>query len=340
VFLLLSGLAAAAPPGLAEKLATIRRTGHMQIGVSVVNIESGQRVDIDGNRPYPLASVFKLPVMIELAHQVQHHERGLSLQTPLTVTADVKCLGSGELKHARLGTTVTLARAVELMETISDNTAADLVFNTIGVDSVNRLMHGLGFVHSNIYLTNRAAWLISLGLGRDLRGLGAQGIIDRWTSWSQAEREAEAGKIVEENKGLSLSAFQAAETASESRPYLVDRMVAEVTDNQASPSDIADLLVKLYKGELLDRQWTDYCLGVLSRQKYNSRIPRLLPAGTVVYHKTGTLEGIVNDAGIIELGPDNHVVVVVFVKRIARGADGEAGTAIARIARAAYDAWR
>jgi D-alanyl-D-alanine carboxypeptidase len=59
-----------------------------------------------------------------------------------------------------------------------------------------------------------------------------------------------------------------------------------------------------------------------------------------VYHKTGTIEGIVNDAGIIEIATDNHVVVVVLIKRIAAGASSEAGTVIANIAKAAFDTWR
>lgn len=333
---------AQAPPGLLQKIQAIRaaHAGRMQIGVSVVQVESGRRVDVSADPPYPLASVFKLPVMLEMARQLQHHENNLSLETRLTVTEATKCIGSGTLKNAPDGTRLTLARAVELMETISDNTAADLVFNAIGTGSVDRFLHGLGLNGCHIFLTNRAAWLISLAHGSEFRGMGPAQIVSRWAALTHAQKEDAARRILAENEGLTVPQFQAIEDASESRPYAQDMLVAEATDNVAPPAELATLLVRFVKGELLDAHWTQYCLDVLSRQQFNSRIPRLLPAGTPVYHKTGTLEGIVNDAGVIEISNDNHVVVVVLCKRVARGASSEAGTAIAHIARAAYDAFR
>ena len=40
-------------------------------------------------------------------------------------------------------------------------------------------------------------------------------------------------------------------------------------------------------------------LEILKRQKFNTRIPAGLPAGTVVAHKTGEITGICHDAGIV-----------------------------------------
>ena len=67
------------------------------------------------------------------------------------------------------------------------------------------------------------------------------------------------------------------------------------------------------------------------------RLKGMLPAGTTVAHKTGTIGGTTNDVGIVYL-PENrgHVVTVVFV------ADSEVDIptrerTIAQIARSVYD---
>ena len=69
----------------------------------------------------------------------------------------------------------------------------------------------------------------------------------------------------------------------------------------------------------------------------------LLPAGTVVAHKTGTsdvTDGVVaatNDVGIITLpGNAGHVIVAAFLKA-ARGDDAARGRALALVGRAVFD---
>ena len=57
-------------------------------------------------------------------------------------------------------------------------------------------------------------------------------------------------------------------------------MVA-ATDNVGSARDSAQLLAQFASGRLLNPRWTDYCMGVLHRQKTGrTRIPGLLPKGT------------------------------------------------------------
>lgn len=339
-------LAATSPSRRAKALearvkALVARYPGMKAGVSIVHIPSGERVDVDGDRPYPLASVFKLPIMIEVARQIQAGEKGLTLDRQLVLRDPDKVIGSGRLQDKPAGSKVSLRQAVELMETVSDNTATDMVFDVIGVDSVNRLMKSLGLHESDIYLKNRPAWLVSLGMGSQFRGLGPRQIASKWLSMSSAQRHEAARKIEAENRGLSLSRFQAAEDASAAKQTHAENvLVAAAVDNMGSPSDFAELLAKLWQGRILDEEWTDYCLGVLARQKFNTRIPRNLPAGTVVYHKTGTIAGVVNDAGIMEVTPEDPVAIAVFVRDVQSGRQEAAQELIGRIARAAYDAYR
>ncbi len=313
----------------------------MRVGLTVLHIPTGERVDLDGDRPQPLASVFKVPIMIEVARQIQQGQKGLSLDRALAIREQDKCIGSGRLQQRPAGSQVPLRQAVELMETISDNTATDMVFELVGTDSVNRLMADLGLRESDIYLKNRPAWLISLGLGSPFRGMKPGQIASTWMGMSSAQRHQAARQVEAENQRLSLARFQAAEDASAARQSHAENVeVAAAVDNVGSSSDFAELLTMLWKGEILDRNWTDYCLGVLARQKYNTRIPRLLPRGTRVFHKTGTLAGIVNDAGIVEIAPGNQVAVVVFIRDIPEGQEDRAQDLIGRVARAAWETWR
>jgi beta-lactamase class A len=341
VMLTLAGPLLARPvPSLEKKVNALvaAHRGRMRAGVAIVHLEGGESVYLDAHTRSPLASVFKLPILVELARRLEAGK--LSLGQSLTLREDEKIIGSGRLRYRKAGSKVTVREAIELMETISDNTATDILFNAIGLDSVDAMMHGLGFNETEIFLTNRAAWLISLGMGAPFKGLSARGIAAKWLSMSVSERKRAAGQVIAENRSTSLARIQAAESASYARPYADDMYLAGVVDNLSSPSDLASLLVKLWKGELVNPKWTAYCVGVLGRQKFNSRIPRYLPRGVRAFHKTGTIEGVVNDAGVIEIGPHNHVVVVVLVHGMARGAEGQAEDLIGRIARAGYDAFK
>jgi Zn-dependent M28 family amino/carboxypeptidase len=68
-----------------------------------------------------------------------------------------------------------------------------------------------------------------------------------------------------------------------------------------------------------------------------ARLKGLLPPGTTVAHKTGTIGGVVNDVGIVYLpGATGHVAIAVMSKQTRAPADRVERT-IAEIARAAYD---
>ena len=70
-------------------------------------------------------------------------------------------------------------------------------------------------------------------------------------------------------------------------------------DNVASPREIAGLLLRLLRGQLVDRATSDAVLAVLEGTQDDALIRRYLPAGTRVAHKTGSLEKVRNDAAVI-----------------------------------------
>ncbi|OGD89640.1 hypothetical protein A3D07_00980 [Candidatus Curtissbacteria bacterium RIFCSPHIGHO2_02_FULL_42_15] len=59
------------------------------------------------------------------------------------------------------------------------------------------------------------------------------------------------------------------------------------------------LLEKIYNKETVDEQSSQEMINLLLAQKVNDRIPKYLPQDVKVAHKTGELETIRNDAGIV-----------------------------------------
>jgi beta-lactamase class A len=100
--------------------------------------------------------------------------------------------------------------------------------------------------------------------------------------------------------------------------------------------DMARLLVKIQKREV---KGAELLLDILRRcQTGEARLKGLLPEGTAVAHKTGSMGvTITNDVGIIALpGGAGHVAVAVYVKASDQP-ERARERAIAEIARVARD---
>ena len=104
-------------------------------------------------------------------------------------------------------------------------------------------------------------------------------------------------------------------------------------DLTTSPADMLLLLEMLALGEAVNPQASAEMVQLMARQRVNNRLPSLLPAGTIVAHKTGNLPGVVNDVGIV-YGPSGPFVVAVLVDRT--NDEAEATRAMADIALIAY----
>lgn len=111
------------------------------------------------------------------------------------------------------------------------------------------------------------------------------------------------------------------------RGHLADRK------DVATPTAMVTLLHKLDSGNVLKADSRSVLFELMSRCKTGTRrIRALLPAGTRVEDKTGTLDGVTNDVGFITM-PDGHRVALVVFARGGR----ERQTGIAEAARAIYD---
>jgi len=108
--------------------------------------------------------------------------------------------------------------------------------------------------------------------------------------------------------------------------------------DSSTPAAMVRLLGALDRGEVLSPRSRGVLLGAMSRcLTGKTRIPALLPAGTLVAHKTGTLWSQTSDVGIIRMPDGRKVALAVFVT----GQEPHAAQAsvIAQVARAVYDSY-
>ena len=125
----------------------------------------------------------------------------------------------------------------------------------------------------------------------------------------------------------------------------VDRTIAQLlaskrdlwdTRDSSTPKAMVDLLKRLYRGDLISTDSRNYLLGVMAKcHTGKNRMKWLLPAGTPVEHKTGTLDGLSDDVGFISM-PDGHRIAVAI---FARGGSNRPKT-IAEAARTIYDGFK
>jgi beta-lactamase class A len=102
---------------------------------------------------------------------------------------------------------------------------------------------------------------------------------------------------------------------------------------KTSAADVATLFSRLYNGTLVSASSSDKFLSLLKDQLVNNRLPVGLPAGTVIAHKTGDLDDVVHDAGIV-YGPKSNYLVVAM-----SGSWGSPGNAPAQFADLSKQLW-
>jgi len=179
--------------------------------------------------------------------------------------------------------------------------------DTIGGRTASRLMEAM-IIHSDNYATDLL-----------LKDLGGPSTVQAWLT-----QNGIAGVRIDRSIARLLG----------------DRRDLYDVRDSSTPRAMVELLRRLDSGRLIGPSSRTHLLGLMSRcMTGRNRMRALLPMGTQVEHKTGTLSGLSSDVGFITL-PDGRRIAVAF---FARGGTNRPRT-IAEAARAIYDgfaaAWR
>ena len=298
---------------LRERIEAVLPQAQGVVGVSIKHLESGVALAVGGDEAFPMASTFKLPVLVELHAAVK--AKRLRWDDVVSITPRDQHLGSGDITplYDPPGVSLSLGNLANLMMMISDNSAADICLSKAGAAQVTAHMRSLG--RNGIRVDRSCQELILDYQGRDtaaLRDLARDDL-----------REA-----LRRNPGPA---------GLEARFAADDRVAADPRDN-ATPNAMVALLEKIFRGEAVDRAASTAMLELLKRCRTgDGRLRGLLPSDTEVAHKTGSLGGVVNDVGIVALpGNAGHVAIAVMSKRT-RAPVEDVERTIAHVARYAYD---
>jgi len=252
----------------------------VKFGISIQYVEHCKEILINAEEDFHLASVVKVPIMVEAFRQIEK-ERSLTLTERLKCKDSFKLSGTGILKFLDEELTPTIKDFITLMIIISDNTATDTLLERLGGPSrVDTTMKSLGLKNIHTKMTIR------------------QG---HWDRGIRREPMTDPGEFEKARREMRLIFDSASYTASPE-------------GNSATPQSMTELLCRIYNREIWSKSACDLMMEIMYRQQRNSRIPSKLPSGILVAHKTGTITGVANDAGIIDIAKDNHCVITIFTR--------------------------
>jgi beta-lactamase class A len=214
------------------------------VGLVVEDLETGQKIAFNQEKLLPSASLVKVPIMLSCFYAAQDNK--INLKNTVILRSSKKVGGSKVLGDKPSGSVFTLEELLDPMITQSDNTATNMLIDSLGFDLLNTYFNKIGLKNTNI----------------------SRKMMDF------AERR-------------------------------------EGKENYTTAQEMAYLLKRIYYKKFLNKDISERCLELLGQQKVNDRIPRKLPKGTFVVHKTGLENYICHDAGIVFTDKGNFLICVL-----------------------------
>jgi beta-lactamase class A len=271
-----------ASAALNSQIEQIASSTRGPVGVAITLLEGGEVIAMNGQKHFPMQSVYKLPIGMAVLQQVDQGK--LKLEQKISVKPD-EFVRVGQHSPIRdknpRGANLSLNEILRYAVSESDGTASDVLMRVGGgAVVVRKYLHDLGIDNIMVIDTEKE-------IGRSVEV--------QYRNWATPEAALALLKVVAEGRSLSPESHR-----------LLLQLITE------TPTGL-------------------------------KRIKGLLPAGTVVAHKTGTglSEGLtraVNDIGIVTLPDARRLAIAVFVSDTKL--DSEACEAvIAKISRAAWDCW-
>ena len=290
---------------LQELFERTAQKGTGLLGIGFKDMNTGEEVYYNGDKVFPLASVYKIFVLCELFRMQK--EGTFSFADRHTLLESEKSIGSGILELIGEGAVFSMMDLIMLMMSISDNTATRLLQQYTSDETVT----------ANI--------IEPLGMQDTLYRSGA-GLCNYYNV------------TVEEYRKVTSSGGR-----FHARNGSYFRCV-EPKNRQSSPRDMLKLLSLLQAGKFIDEETDRKILDIMLKCQTNSRIPAKLPNGVTVAHKTGTIDHLTNDCGIVYTDCGSYVLTLFYNGNLASEEEYEGtswdafGTALlAQLSRDIYD---
>ena len=243
--------------GLAKDLPKLKP------GVFLVDLDTGNYVDIQGQEAVPAASTIKLPILVSFFQAVD--EGRIRLDEVLTMEEKHVAKGSGELQDKPVGSKFTALETAVLMITNSDNTATNMLIDRLG---------------------------------------GIESLNQQFASWQLKQTQMQ--NILPDLEGT----------------------------NKTSARDLVNLMADINQGKLVSLKSRDFMLRIMQQTRNRSLLPRGLGDGAFIAHKTGNIDSVSGDVGLIDMPNGKRYLLGVLVEREAD--DPQANELIRKISSTIY----
>jgi beta-lactamase class A len=292
---------------LKDEVAHIAPLAKGDVAASIKPIGGEPTPLLNGDRMSSMASVFKLSVALKTLHDVESGKHGLDDLVEL-LPEDYSLHAILDVHLPFPGSKISYRNLIWTMIVDSDNTAADALMREAGgPKAVEDYIHSLG--------------VTDIRIDRHTKELGYQ-------HFDAKNMEELNAKFTEAGKDpYTMEAFWTGPSeAFEADPR-----------DRATPNAIVVLVDKLVRGQILDEELTEFLTSTMEKTTTGlKRLRGMLPPGTVVGDKTGTIGGTTNDVGFIELPDGRKFAIAVFINSSRAPMEPREQT-IAQIARSAYD---
>ena len=275
------------------------------IGMAAWPVGSPERaIGANLDELYPTASTFKIPLLYELYRMADRGE--VSLTERVTIKTRHRVPGSGVLQDLDPGLRPTIRDLAILMTVVSDNEATDLLYAIVGANRVHAGLRELGLTRMHVPLDCRALLYDYVGMDP----------ANPEHTYALFDERARAGEYNREGKAWS--------------------DLEGSGNNLSTPREMAALCDAIERGVGLSAAGRAGVIDIMKRQKYADRIPAGLPENVVVAHKTGSIKGVRNDAGIVYASSGPYVIAL-FSKHLANERNGV--STLAELSRHAWQAF-
>ena len=287
------------------ELEAIARRFEGTLAIASARIDTpNAMLHVGGDEVFPAASVIKIAIALEVFCQVE--EGAISLGERVSLRSSDKVIGSGVLAELAEGLSPTIGDLVYLAMAISDNTAANLLVERVGTFSVNRRLAALGLEKTRL-------------------------------SGKILVHETKHGPPANEDFGASASVVTD------------ERDDGRGERSPVTARELVRLLSRVYRRDGLPAPACDALLEILQKTQTASSIRRGLPESRFrdrtparLFHKTGSIRGVVNDAGIVATERGAYAVALLSKgsRDLRPTQDNVARVALADASRVVYKAMR
>ena len=241
---------------VSQKLEKLSERLAGRIGVAAQEIGSKERITVNGDETFVMASTYKVAIAVALLDRVDKGE--LKLSDLIDISQETMVTGDGAIavNFVHPGIKLSVANLVETMITLSDNTATDACLKLAGgPEAVTKMIQDIGI--------------------KDLR-------VDRYTS-----------EILRDFYGLPDKAYASVlaealakdPTLAAKQPVRNLKFEQEDPRDQCSPNAMLQLLLAIDNGKALSEKSREFLLATMSRTRTGAgRLKGLLPKGTPVAH--------------------------------------------------------